>query len=136
MKNSLGLIIVITTTVLSVQAQTISSKKVPAQVKSAFEKSHSTITKIKWEMEGQNYEAGFSLKGIKTAEVYTPGGKLIEAETSIKLSEFPALVQAKLKGLKITETAKIVKADGTVVYEAEVKGKDLLFDANGNLVKQ
>ena len=135
MKNSIGLIVAFATTIISVQAQTVSSKKVPTQVKSALEKSHSPITKIKWEMEGLNYEARFSLKGIETTEVYTPAGRLIETETSIKFSELPLLVQAKLKGLKMTETAKIVKADGTVVYEAEVKGKDLLFDANGNLVK-
>lgn len=136
MKNSIGLIIAFATTIISVQAQVVPSKKIPLQVKSAFEKSHSTITKIKWEIEGQNYEAGFSLNGIETTEVYILAGKLVETETAIKFSELPVLVQAKLKGVKITETAKIVKADGTVVYEAEVKGKDLLFDVKGNTVKQ
>ena len=37
--------------------------------------------------------------------------------------------------MKISETAKITKADGTVVFEVEVKGKDLLFDAKGNIIK-
>ena len=39
------------------------------------------------------------------------------------------------KGLDIG-SAKITKADGSVVYEAEIKGKDLLFDAKGNLIKK
>lgn len=135
MKNSIGLVIAFATTIILVQAQTIPSNKIPAPVKSAFEKSHSTITKINWEIEGQNYEAGFLLKGIETTEVYTPVGKLLETESAIKFSDFPKPVQAKLKGLKVSETAKIVKADGTIVYEAEVKGKDLLFDTDGNLIK-
>lgn len=69
MKNRIGLIVAFATTIISVQAQTISSIKVPLQVKSAFEKSHSTIPKAKWEMDGQNYEAGFSFNGIETAGV-------------------------------------------------------------------
>ena len=59
----------------------------------------------------------------------------METEVSIKASEFPAAVMAKLKGMKVAEAAKITKADGSVSYEAEVKGKDLLFDVNGNPVK-
>ncbi len=34
--------------------------------------------------------------------------------------------------MKISEEAKITKTDGTIVFEAEVKGKDLLFDVKGN----
>jgi hypothetical protein len=31
--------------------------------------------------------------------------------------------------------AKITKANGEVNYEAEVKGQDLIFDANGRFLK-
>ncbi len=115
-------------------AQKIADAKVPAAVKTAFTKNHPGV-KAKWEMEKQNYEAEFILKGIETSEVYVASGSLVETEVSIKPSEFPAAVMAKLKGVKISEGAKITKADGTVQYEAEVKGKDLLFDAKGNPVK-
>ena len=134
MKRILGILLLIGGTVFSSQAQKINSLKVPAAVSAAFKKSHPAV-KVKWEMEQANYEAGFILNGKETSEVYTPGGTLLETESAIKSSELPATVLAKLKGMKIGEAAKITKADGTIHYEAEVKGKDLLFDANGNTVK-
>ena len=36
---------------------------------------------------------------------------------------------------KIKEAAKIVNADGTITYEAEVKKGDVMFDQNGNFLK-
>jgi len=41
-----------------------------------------------------------------------------------------------LKGKKVKETAKIQKSDGTTVYEAEVKRKDMIFDASGKLLSE
>lgn len=115
-------------------AQKVATAKVPAAIKTAFTKNHHSI-KVNWEMEKQNFEAGFTLNGKETSEVYSVAGVLLETEISIQTSDFPAAVMAKLKGMKIAEAAKITKADGSVNYEAEVKGKDLLFDANGNPVK-
>lgn len=125
------------TTFISVacSAQNINPAKVPSPVKSAFAKAHASVTKVNWETEGGNYEAGFKLDGKQTSAVYTPKGILVETEVQIKATELPAAVLAQLKGKKVTETAKITKADGTVIYEAEVKGKDLLFDLKGNLIK-
>jgi len=134
MKKLFGILLLMGGTVISSQAQKISATKIPAAVKSAFQKAHAS-TSVKWEMEKSNYEAGFVLNGKETSEVYSPVGALLETEISIAAHELPAPVLAKLKGKKIAEAAKITKADGSVCYEAEVKGKDLLFDAKGNLVK-
>lgn len=116
------------------QAQKLKAEKVPMAVRNAFTKLHPT-TKVKWELEKKDYEAGFILGGKETTEVYSINGVLKETEVTIKLSEFPMAVMAKLKNLKITEAAKITRADGSVVYEAEVKGKDLLFDKDGKSIK-
>ncbi|WP_199141670.1 hypothetical protein [Pedobacter sp. ASV12] len=116
-------------------AQKVNASKVPAPVKAAFAKNHAGLTKVSWEMEKANFEAGFTLNGKETSEVYTPQGVLLETEVEIKVSELPDAVKMKLKGQKVAEAAKITKADGKVVYEAEVKGKDLLFDAQGNSIK-
>lgn len=115
-------------------AQKNIADKVPANVKAAFAKLHPAVN-AKWEKEKQNFEAAFKVNGKSTSEVYNAKGELLETETELALNNLPAEVQAKLKGLKVKETAKITKADGSVVYEAEVKGKDLLFDAKGNAVK-
>lgn len=134
MKRLLGILLMMGGGVISSQAQKISSAKVPAPVKAAFEKAHAK-TSVKWEMEKSNYEAGFTLNGKETSEVYTAAGSLLETETAIRTNELPAAVLARLKGKKIAEAAKITRADGTVCYEAEVKGKDFLFDTEGNAVK-
>ena len=41
-----------------------------------------------------------------------------------------------VKGKNIKEGAKITKADGTVNYEAEVNGTDVIFDASGKFIKE
>lgn len=134
MKKLLGLLSMMAILTITANAQKVSVQKMPAPVKATFAKLHPN-TKVTWEMEGKNFEAGFTANGKETSEVYTAAGVLMETEVEIKVSELPAAVMAKLKGMKITEAAKITKANGAVTYEAEVKGKDLVFDANGNPVK-
>src|SRR6478672_13738326 len=96
-------------------AQTIKADKVPVQVKNAFAKMH-PATKVVWEKEKGNFEAGFTLSGKETSELYAANGALLETEIEIKSSELPTAVLAKLKGKKIAEAAKITKADGVVIY--------------------
>lgn len=134
MKRIFGIFVLIGGLASVSQAQKLNVAKVPASVKAAFTKLH-PATKVSWEMEKVNYEAGFSLNGKEISEVYAKNGALLETEIEIKSSELPTPVLAKLRGMKIAEAARITKADGTLNYEAEVKGKDLLFDANGNPVK-
>ncbi|MFI5453611.1 hypothetical protein ACHMWN_15835 [Pedobacter sp. UC225_61] len=135
MKKLFGLIVTLVFVASASYAQKLNASKVPAAVKAAFTKNHAS-TKVGWTKEEANYEAEFTLNGKETSEVYTANGVVTETETEIKVAEFPEAVKMKLKGLKVTESAKITKADGTVIYEAEVKGKDLLFDAKGNPVKK
>ena len=134
MKKIIGILVLTAGIVSSSQAQKLTAGKVPLAVKTAFTKLHS-VTKVNWEMEKNNYEAAFKLNGKKTSEVYTANGVLIETEVAIRSAELPVAVLSKLKSVKIAEAAKITKSDGTIRYEAEVNGKDLLFDAEGNPVK-
>lgn len=112
----------------------------PAAVKAAFEKAFPGAAKTKWEKEDGNYEAGFTDKGQKMAAVYSPSGALRETEVSIKVAELPAAVldymKQHYKDATIQEAAKITKADGAVNYEAEVKKKDVIFDAKGKYIRE
>jgi hypothetical protein len=47
-----------------------------------------------------------------------------------------AYVKANYKNKKIKGGAKISKLDGTVNYEAEVNGVDVMFDADGKFLKE
>ncbi|WP_300686003.1 hypothetical protein [Chryseobacterium sp.] len=111
--------------------------KVPLAVEKAFQKSHPAI-KAKWEEEDGKYEAGFQQNGKKMSVLYSASGIVEENETEIAINHLPSPVaqytaQHKLGNIK--EASKITKSDGTVLYEAEVKGGDALFDTKGNFVK-
>ena len=67
-------------------------------------------------------------------------GKWLETETDIKVSELPKAVldyvKTNYKGASIKEAAVISNPTSSKMYEAEVKGKDLLFDENGKFLKE
>ena len=108
--------------------------------KAAFTKAHPAATKVKWEIEDGNYEVTFVDKGNELSAVYNAKGILQESEHEIKVSELPAAVTAYMKdhykGITVKSAAKITKADGSINFEAAIKGKDVLFDANGKFIKE
>ncbi len=126
-------------TAITVQAQkNLPPAKIPAAAKEAFAKAHPNITG-KWEKEEGDYEVTFKEGGKDMSCVIDKTGAIKETETVVPASDLPAPVTAYIakhyKGVKVKEAATIVRADGTTIYEAEIKGKDVLFDANGNLIK-
>ena len=129
----------------STHAQKVAATKVPAAAVATFKKTFPTVKAVKWEKEGTDYEAGFSIGKAEMSAVITPAGILKETETEMAVSQLPAPVKqalaANYKAYKITEAAKIVTAaTGTTTYEAEVsqggKHHDVLFDANGTEMKK
>ena len=71
--------------------------------------------------------------------LFTAAGRLEETETDIEVSALPpaivSYVKAKYKGAAIKEAAQLNR-NHKILYEAEIKGKDLLFDENGNFVSE
>ncbi len=124
----------------AVKAQDIKAKDVPDVVKTAFAKKYQTTDKVSWEKEGGNFEANWGGKsGEDNSAQFSPAGDFVEYEMAIPVTQLPAsvptYVKAHYKGSSIKEAGKITNADGSITYEAEVKGKDLIFDANGNFLK-
>ena len=124
---------------LSASAQKLKDDDVPGIVKTSFDKQYPGV-KAKWEKEDGNYEAGFKKDGKTMSVLYDPMGTLKETEVVIKEAELPAAtldyLKTNYKGKKIKETAKVTKADGTINYEAEIEGKDVVFDGNGKFIKE
>lgn len=120
-------------------AQKLDASKVPAAVKASFAKQYPSVV-VKWEKEDGKYEAGFKQNGSSMSALYEVNGTMTESEMDIKVSDLPASVLAYVKenykGKKIKEGAKITKSDGTINFEAEVDGKDVIFDAKGNFLKE
>ncbi|MFT3935788.1 MAG: PepSY-like domain-containing protein [Chitinophagaceae bacterium] len=113
--------------------------EVPAAVEKSFAKQFPGAT-AKWEKEKGSYEASFKQNGTSMSAVFGATGALEETEATIKSTELPAPVLAYVKDHKknaaIKEAAKITKSSGEVNYEAEVNGKDLIFDESGKFIKE
>jgi hypothetical protein len=114
-------------------------KNIPAAVRTAFAGEFPDANDVNWGKEGTNYEAEFENGETETSAVFDANGQLLEIEIEIDVASLPAAIlgyiETNYKGQKIREAAKIVNADGSVNYEAEVSRKDLIFDVNGTYIK-
>ncbi len=123
-----------------IKAQKISEKDVPAIVQSALLKQYPNAKKVKWEKENANYEAGFKYNGTENSVLIDNSGNIVETEVVIGIDELPVqirdYVSKNYPGQKIKEAAKITDAHGIITYEAEIKGRDLIFDISGNYLRE
>jgi len=121
-------------------AQKIKAENVPGAVKKSFEKAFPGTTAVKWELEDKNYEANFKSKNHSMSAVIDATGILLETETEIPVSELPPIVKAYIsrhyRSATIKEAATITKANGELIYEAEVNHKDILFNSKGEFIKE
>lgn len=138
LKNIIALVFAVPMSIAAV-AQQLPVGKVPAAVKTSFAKAYPKVKVASWEKENGGYEASFKQAEKQMSAVFSADGKLLESEVDIKPSELPAAaltyLKAQRKGEPIKEAAKITKANGEINYEAEVRGKDLLFDKTGKYIK-
>ncbi|MEO6978300.1 MAG: PepSY-like domain-containing protein [Mucilaginibacter sp.] len=141
MKKALVLAAVILSVTGSLKAQDLKAKDVPAAVKEALMKKYPESAKVSWEKEKGNYEANWGGKsGEDNSVMFTPTGTFIEIVKAIPITDLPKsiapYVKAHYNGAKIREAGKVTDAAGKTMYEAEIKGKDLIFDENGNFIKK
>ena len=122
-------------------AQDLKQKDVPTTVRTAFAKKYPDAKKVSWEKEKGNYEANWGGKsGEDSSVTFTPSANFVEIVVAIPVSQLPASVSPYVKeyykGAKISEAGKVTDAAGRHMYEAEIKGKDLIFDENGVFIKE
>ena len=125
----------------AIVAQDLKSKDVPEAVKTAFDKKYPSAKKVNWEKEKGNYEANWGGKsGEDSSVVYTPSGDFVEIVVAIPVHQLPSgiapYVNKNYKGATIKEAGKVTDAGGRHMYEAEIKGKDLIFDEKGVFLKE
>ncbi len=108
----------------------------PQAVLAAFQQKFPNAQDVDWSKEKNGeWEAEFELTGSQEMSAnFSADGRWLETETEIAFSELPAPIRTALQGKKVNEAARIEKADGSTVYEAEVKRKDLIFDASGKML--
>jgi hypothetical protein len=135
MKRNIALVALLATIIsTTVFAQTVASNKVPTILKQAFEKAYPSAKSVKWAKEGNDYEASFEQGKEELSVVFDAKGLVLEVEKEVEFSALPVAVQTALKGKKVKEVTIITKG-GNTMYEAEVGGKDLMFDAQGKAIK-
>jgi antitoxin component YwqK of YwqJK toxin-antitoxin module len=114
--------------------------EIPAVAKSSFHKAHPVATNIKYEKEDGNYEVSFIENAQKMSVVINSNGKILETEIELKVSELPTTIQSYMKehykNSPLKGAAKITKPDGSINYEAAIKGKDVIFDVTGKFIKE
>ncbi len=112
----------------------------PENIKAAFSKAYPGIGEVKWEKEDGNYEASFKKDGNELSVIYSPKAVMLESEVEIKPASLLPVIQSYMalhyKLMPIKGAAKITKANGIVEYEAAIRGKDILFDANGKFIRE
>lgn len=125
---------------MSVMAQKVKTADVPQAVREALHKKYPAAGNVTWEKEKGNFEANWGGRSKEDNSVlFTPDGSFVEMVVAIKVADLPLGVMNYIKGhypgVKVTEAGKVTDAQGKISYEAEVKGKDLLFDKEGNFIK-
>lgn len=136
MKNLVFILMVVLTITACAQKQ--AESKIPDAAKTAFTKLNPSIAKVKWDKEESSYEANFkNAAGKEESILFDAQGKVLETEIEIAITDLPDSAQAYLaqqfQKAKIREAAKLIDAAGSISYEAEIKGKDFIFDAQGKL---
>ncbi len=141
MKKAFVLAVAIALAAGGLKAQDLKAKDVPSVVKEALMKKYSEAAKVSWEKEKGNYEANWGGKsGEDNSVMFTSTGTFIEIVKAISVTDLPKsiapYIKAHFNGAKIKEAGKVTNAAGKTMYEAEIKGKDLIFDENGNFIKK
>ena len=124
----------------AVCAQDLKAAQVPPAVRAALVKKYPSATKVGWEKEKGNYEANWGGRSKEDSSVtFTPEAAFVEIVVAIRVADLPAgvatYVKAHYPASKIKEAGRVVDAAGKVSFEAEIMGKDLIFDEKGNFVK-
>jgi Putative beta-lactamase-inhibitor-like, PepSY-like len=136
MKNSIFIVAIVLFTISTSFAQ----KNIPSEVKTAFAKQYPNVTKVKWEKENGDFEAGFTIDKIENSVLLDAKGNILETEVAIKKAtlskEILAYVSKNYAGKKIKGAAKINSVKEGLIYEVEVDGKDVLFNETGKFLKE
>ncbi|GAC1526647.1 MAG: hypothetical protein NVS3B15_02790 [Sediminibacterium sp.] len=136
----LSMLLMVAVTV-SLLAQDLKEKDIPQVVKTSFAKKYPDVKKANWEKEKGNFEANWGGKsGEDHSAVFTPAGSFVEIVDVIPVDHLPASVASYVKkhykGARITEAGKVTDAAGKHMFEAEIHGKDLIFDEKGVFIRQ
>lgn len=115
--------------------------KAPENIQEAFKKLHPNAKIYEWKDESPTWEAKYEEGDTKGAVSFDANGNVTEAELVIPESQLPDLtaitdyINTNFGGEKIQRCEKITQEDGTVTYELQITGRELVFDADGKFLE-
>jgi len=122
------------------KAQVVEVKDVPGVVVTTFQGSYPSVSHVEWRRVGTNYEADYMDNQNDSYVVYDPSGKVVEVAQGVTYTTVPepamTYVKTKYKGDKMTKVFKVKDSSGKVIYKGKVKDSYLLFDSNGNFIRE
>ncbi|MFV5690241.1 PepSY-like domain-containing protein [Flavobacterium sp. ZT3R25] len=136
------LAMVVTLSILSFISfgQKVKEKNVPQVIKTALHQKYSNAKEIKWDKEENNYEASFDINGVDNSVLFSQDGKIVETEVEIQINQLPKnaldYLNVNFKNARIKEAAKIINLKGKIIFEAEIKTYDILFDEKGGFISK
>jgi len=106
--------------------QSTAKGKTPKAVKVAFKKKYPGENDPDWRIDKNgNYESHFKKNGKHLRADFSPDGKWIETEQSIKRKKLPAVIQSTLKdtysAYKVVEVEKVWHHSKGLFYDVELK---------------
>ena len=113
-------------------AQRNYNDEIPAAVRTAFTQQFPG-TEASWAKEGDQYVAHFRQKRLDMNIRYNAEGAVTRMEEEIKVWQLPLPVIEYMEqhyGDTPKEAAKVTRANGEINYEAQVNGKEVVFDAS------
>jgi hypothetical protein len=127
--------------VFAIAACQSSKTEAPATIQDAFKRLHPDATILQWNDESPVWEAKYKEGNEKGAVSFDANGEVTETELVIDEAQLPNspvipdYIKTNYPGEKIQGCEKITLAGGTVTYEIQITGKELVFDADGNFLE-
>lgn len=118
------------------------NREAPEKIKEAFLKIHPNATITKWNDEPPMWEIKYKDGDEEGAVSLDQSGKVTETELVIKENHLsnPKMIQEYIKvnypGEAPNHFEKVAKPDGTITYEIQITGKELVFDNNGKFLRE
>jgi hypothetical protein len=115
-------------------AQKVTPDKVPAVVKQAFIKEYPKTIVTDWRMYDKNYQAMFTLNGVKHAAKFDKTGQWIDKEERIELANLPKGVTESIAknftGYKAYEAEKAETPAKGVLYNVGLEKEKAFLEVH------
>lgn len=122
--------------------QAAKTREVPTNISEAFIKLHPNATILIWNDEHPIWEAKYQDGEEKGAVSFNAKAEVTETELVISenllpnASVIPDYIKTHYPNEKIKGCEKIAKADGTIIYEIQITGKEIVFDGSGKYLSE